>query len=487
MKLTMWIFTDWLKKFHPKPDIRHNQFEIEAVRLFSPELTMEKNTMYIGRLCDLFTSKNRRVICVHNNDLLLLETQELEEVLNCVLDALAFYTSWDNSMMNLLTSGAMLQDLMNTSARVLEYPAFILDSGQRHLAHTPGYKRGEVDELWDNLVELGTCDLNFLVRFNQFDPQRFNKKGIYSYDSSIFPNPAYHYNFLQGSNFLGSATYIDLHKKITQGKLDLFYLFCHYVDRWFQLHITEQESLILNTQIRQTISDPGKDQEELIRRLILGGWEKEDSLIFYKLDAPYQPYNINTYLCHTLNSNFSGLYAITKDLSVCMLCNLSRISQNELENQLIPWLNTSKYYATAGQPFTMQSSFWQQYDYVDKISNLVEGQIGQIYNGKNYTLPYLFSVMKNTVLPEVLHPALNILQDYDARHHTDFFHTLYVYLKNERSIAASAKALNLHRNTLLYRLKRLDELTVENLDDPMTRLHILISYEIMEGHVSISP
>ena len=122
MKLSMWIFADWLAEFHPQTDIKQNQFDIEAVRLFASDLTMDKHTMYIGRLRDLFKNGNDNIICVHNNDMLLLNTTELEEVLNCVLNALAYYTGWDNTMMNQLTSGAMLQDLMDTSADVLKSP-----------------------------------------------------------------------------------------------------------------------------------------------------------------------------------------------------------------------------------------------------------------------------------------------------------------------------------------------------------------------------
>lgn len=105
MKLSMWIFADWLAEFHPQTDIKQNQFDIEAVRLFASDLTMDKHTMYIGRLRDLFKTGNDNIICVHNNDMLLLNTTELEEVLNCVLNALAYYTGWDNTMMNQLTSG----------------------------------------------------------------------------------------------------------------------------------------------------------------------------------------------------------------------------------------------------------------------------------------------------------------------------------------------------------------------------------------------
>ena len=51
-------------------------------------------------------------------------------------------------------------------------------------------------------------------------------------------------------------------------------------------------------------------------------------------------------------------------------------------------------------------------------------------------------------------------------------------MKHDRSIADTARAMNLHRNTLLYRLKRLEELVAEDLEDSMVRLYLLLSFEI---------
>ena len=318
----------------------------------------------------MFKNGSDNIICVHNNDMILLDTTEFGEVLNCVLNAFAFYTGWDNTMMNLLTSGAMLQDLMDASAEILKNPAFIL----------------------------------------------------------------------------GSATYIDPGNFVTQGMLDSFLLFCRYVDQWFQLHIMEQESLILDEQIRAVISDRSADSTELRRRLSLYGWKETDPLIFFKLDAPYQPFNINSHLCHTLNADFSNFYAVTTDLSICVLCNISEESLDKTGERLMPWLKSSKYYATMSQVFSMKDSFYDHYRYAEKISAFVGKEIGNIYSGKDYVLPYILSEMQRTVVSEALHPALKTLREYDLRHHTAFYDTLYVYLKNERSIAQTARELNLHRN-----------------------------------------
>ena len=69
--------------------------------------------------------------------------------------------------------------------------------------------------------------------------------------------------------------------------------------------------------------------------------------------------------------------------------------------------------------------------------------------------------------------------DYDTRHHSSYSDTLRVYLEMERNHLATARALNLHRNSLSYRIQKIAQITGADFDDPNTRLHMLISYKLL--------
>lgn len=80
----------------------------------------------------------------------------------------------------------------------------------------------------------------------------------------------------------------------------------------------------------------------------------------------------------------------------------------------------------------------------------------------------------------LLHPALRLLSSYDRENHTEFYETLRHYLRQERSITRTAEEMGLHRNTLLYRITRIRELTRLELEEPEVRLHLLISFAMEE-------
>lgn len=57
---------------------------------------------------------------------------------------------------------------------------------------------------------------------------------------------------------------------------------------------------------------------------------------------------------------------------------------------------------------------------------------------------------------------------------------LHTYLANERNISQTAKALYMHRNSVIYRIARIREQLDIDFDDPDARLRLLISFKILE-------
>ena len=90
-------------------------------------------------------------------------------------------------------------------------------------------------------------------------------------------------------------------------------------------------------------------------------------------------------------------------------------------------------------------------------------------------ISYLKSVIQRDQHTNMEHPVLLQIKRYDEKHSTSFFETLKTYMIEERSIQRTAAALNIHKNTLLYRIRRLQELFPIDLDDSDERLRILLS------------
>lgn len=88
--------------------------------------------------------------------------------------------------------------------------------------------------------------------------------------------------------------------------------------------------------------------------------------------------------------------------------------------------------------------------------------------------------MRDTI-PEVLFPpSLSRLMRYDKAHGGDLVPTLKAYLDNDMSTNKTASSLFMHRNTLLSRLKKMEEVGGFDLEDNETRFLLSIAFALME-------
>lgn len=81
-------------------------------------------------------------------------------------------------------------------------------------------------------------------------------------------------------------------------------------------------------------------------------------------------------------------------------------------------------------------------------------------------------------LKSSVHPAVITLKKYDLDNHTELANTLRVFLQSERSFIHAAKELHVHRNTILYRLKKIEELVELDMENPEEREYLLLSFRL---------
>ncbi|MEH7009530.1 PucR family transcriptional regulator [Neobacillus niacini] len=74
--------------------------------------------------------------------------------------------------------------------------------------------------------------------------------------------------------------------------------------------------------------------------------------------------------------------------------------------------------------------------------------------------------------------SLKKLQEYDKKNNTDLVETLEVYLNKDSNVHEAAHALNVHTNTLNYRLKRISEIAEINLKDPNQKITLFLDLKL---------
>ncbi|MEY8355910.1 helix-turn-helix domain-containing protein [Lachnospiraceae bacterium 54-53] len=81
---------------------------------------------------------------------------------------------------------------------------------------------------------------------------------------------------------------------------------------------------------------------------------------------------------------------------------------------------------------------------------------------------------------DIIQPAVFLLRNHDLQYGSEFCDTLMKYLENNQNMALTADMLNIHYNTLKYRIRRMAELTGLDLTDNGLLFHLRLSFLILD-------
>ena len=88
-------------------------------------------------------------------------------------------------------------------------------------------------------------------------------------------------------------------------------------------------------------------------------------------------------------------------------------------------------------------------------------------------LNLLFELDDTKLVEEFIENTIGELLAYDEEKNAELLQTLKVYLENNCSLLHASEQLHTHRNTVKYRIQRVEELTEKSLADSMTRLEFM--------------
>ena len=101
-----------------------------------------------------------------------------------------------------------------------------------------------------------------------------------------------------------------------------------------------------------------------------------------------------------------------------------------------------------------------------------------VYN--DYVLyKIILCAMEKVELQNLIHNSIFIIKDYDEKNNTQYLDTLKNYILNQYSIGNVSKLMHIHRNTLTYRLKKIEELADINLNENQILAHLQLSFYIL--------
>ena len=193
---------------------------------------------------------------------------------------------------------------------------------------------------------------------------------------------------------------------------------------------------------------------------------------------------------YALRSRIEGLFANTRSIIyngevIAILClkDGRQLTEKDLE-KIQKFCIEQNIYAGLSNNFHSLVQFPEYYRQALRSLELgiekSHGPCAFIY--KDYYMNHLLNIfLQKEVSTTYCHPKLLMLIEYDKTHDSRFAESLYTYLIHERNLSEAANAMFIHRNTLLYRLKRIEALVRIDYDSIQERQYIIVSYQMCQA------
>lgn len=472
MLLSMWILTDWLKEYHPETKIENGSCILRNARLYSDDLKLSRSTVYLNQI------DSQKVMCSNGHDIIIVQADDLNDVLNCILDAFEYYNEWQENMYGCIQEMRPLSDLLDICNSVF-CAALIMADATFYMREICGS-----EELCQQLIstqqvpESHLLSLTDLLIISHLDFIRKSNVPAYRVTIPEHQDAAVTNLFSEGRH-IGWLILLAQSGTYTQGTLDLLDAAGKMTEKWFT-HNSKNSLFLEQADIFSEILEGKIDQQQISTRLQLMDWLPTDIKQIYLLRQTNSNGDTLSAIRHPIELLNEHAYIFTCQNGFFYILNRNLTDENRIEEQLHSLLQRSGCCAIKSSAFTNILQLKKYTDSLLILADYLELQAGKILSAETALLPYIAALLTTQSALSLSSPVVQQLEDYDCHNKTQLSATLCCFLKNNCNYAVTAKQLYIHRSTLLYRMERIQELTSVDLDSYESRLHLQITYLLKE-------
>ena len=415
-----------------------------------------------------------------------------------VQDVFDRYINWCFDMDQCLIKHRSIQDLLTLSENIIGNFITISDSAFSLVAYTQGLTCD--DEITNRLIEKGYHDQDAIRRFGMNNLMNYWKDAddIYVRKTGIvtqYPmmSKVIHYN----NSYYSHVVMLCNNRPPTDGLRDLFRILIDHLMTCFERQwlANNQMPHIYDSLLLELLESSDLSPDMVNAKAKNAGLPAKGSFVLVKVSTDENAGIMLQRLCNEISSRVpQSRVTLSNDILIALIIQSGQgkgIQElMELMQEIMDRYNSS---CGISDPFTslmdiksagMQAQIALDAKDCGPLKTLALPGKKQFSRVRSFTScypGYVFS--ENTKDISVItnsseYRALEKLQENDSKRGTNNLKLLYYYLINERKASETAKLLHMHRNNVIYRISKIEEIIKLDLEDPDVRLRLLLCFEI---------
>lgn len=394
------------------------------------------------------------------------------------------------SELRLLNAGAApLRKLVDKGYELLDIPTIVWDGGFRVLSWTE--RAACRYSHYNETIEKGYTPAPVMKRLKRDDyftevnrsEHAIVKKAIGPEDfSNIYRRIS------NGDAILGYCCSFCEDRVVSEGLIELFDLFCSCIEEHLmrERNSIQQSNYMYESFLIELMTDPEVHIERIRERLqYLPEIPFDAEFILIRLYVRNKESFPVRYLYYELANCFTKSKLVIYKEDIYILHSLAKI-HSDRETVMERVMQSIKNIVADNDVFIGISNPFSQlnklhYAYIQCIRAVELGSLvcpnERLFNYRDVLHCHLFECIGREIeLSSIYEDRLSLLKKLGSDAGLDYLNILRVYLKNERRATSTANELNLHRNTVLYHIKKIEEFLGTEFDDYMLRLSYQLAF-----------
>ncbi|WP_160317159.1 PucR family transcriptional regulator [Oxobacter pfennigii] len=499
----MKMIFDHLSRHNPKLYLSCEGFDSinNVVWLSGNDQDYKSNLLYVTKASDLLKlipiESHLNIVCLNdinldfdakgNLNLIIVDaSSDISNIYKEINTFIVNQNSLHNSSLKLydaLLSGKGLQYILDVGAEVLGNPIMVYNLAYKVLS----YSKNIIvkDDEWNGLVSRG---------YGSYDDYNLKKESFRKVEMADNPvilniltgKKAIFNKVKIGGKHIGYVSAVDHERPLCENSIEMIELLSKLVANELQKDsfLNHSKGLIYEYLITELLDSKNVNQEYLhdrIKYLDLNLAENLYVLTARKIagDTDTLPF-YRAKLDLLISDSKSLLY--NNDLIYLISRKKNKpLNKTDLENAL-DFLKENRIQAGLSRCFhdiSLIRRFYIQSCKAIEIGNRFK-QYALLFIYDEFAIDHLLDIAaEQSDLKEFCSKWIFELMEYDKVNHTKFMQTLYVYLICGRDVSKAAHIFNIHRNSMDYRIKKIEEILDIDISDAETHFALYSSIKIL--------